>query len=219
MHTKFAKVVSAVLIAVCLVCGAAMLFFGVRGSWRLHQTTARYRSVDGYFSDYSVYSADRDGTTYRLTYSYTVDGHRYTLSTDYGSGSLPEAGSVKTVLYNPDNPEEAVLSGVNRYTLLLWMGGLFTLAPLVFILGWLTVEGRLRRFSLDPLGLVIGLALIGAGAGSIYMIAGSFSLGSAFAAGPWVLIPLILTAAGLYQTVRCLFQGIKPKPRGKSGGR
>ena len=208
---KAHRVLSAVLIFGCLAIGIVLLAVGIRGSVLQHRQTAGYQAADGAFADYTVYSSDRDGTTYQLIYLYTVEGETYSVATDYGTGSIPEIGSTKTILYNPDNPEEAVLAGVNRHMLTLVLGGMFTLVPLVFILGWLSAGGHLARFSVDLLGLVIGLVFAVLGVGFYYLMAGSFSIAAAFsAAGFWVVIPLLMAAAGIWQVVRCLVQGFRP---------
>lgn len=210
---KASKVIPVLLISVCLVVGLVLLAVGIRERVLYHRQTAGYQSTDGYFYDYSIYSSDRDGTTYRLTYRYTVGGESYTVSTDYGSGTLPTYGSTRTVLYSPDNPAEAVLAGVNRQMLLLVLGGMFTLVPLVFILGWLSAAGRLARFSVDPLGLFIGFVFVVLGVSFYYLMAGSFSIVAAFsAAGLWVAVPILMAAVGSLQVIRCLVQCFRRPP-------
>lgn len=204
---KAHRVIPAVLILGCLAIGMVLLVVGIRGTARYNRMTAQYQAVDGTFTDYTVYSSDRDGTTYQLIYLYTVEGETYSVATDYGTGSIPEIGSTKTVLYNPDNPEEAVLSGVNRHMLTTALGGMFTLIPLVFIMAWLSMQGYLARFSVDLTGLVVGLAVAGLGVGFYYLMAGSFSIVAAFSAGGfWIAIPLLMAVAGVYQIFRSLFR-------------
>ena len=138
---KAHRVLSAVLIFGCLAIGIVLLAVGIRGSVLQHRQTAGYQTADGAFADYTVYSSDRDGTTYQLIYLYTVEGETYSVATDYGTGSIPEIGSTKTILYNPDNPEEAVLAGVNRHMLTLVLGGKLMMPPiLILVLAW-TLKG------------------------------------------------------------------------------
>lgn len=73
--------------------------------------------------------------TYRLIYTYQVDGQEYTVSTDMGVGMVPEYGSVKEIQYNPKNPDDAFISGPNSHLFKIFFGLFFIAIPSFFI--WL----------------------------------------------------------------------------------
>lgn len=201
-----AKVIIFFLIIFCFIAGICMLFFGISGAVRQDQITKNYDTIDGYFSDYSVYSSDEDGTTYRLTYSYVLNYQEYTVSTDYGVGSIPEPGSVKTIKYNPENPEEAVIVGSNSNGFLILMGILFTFVPLFITYGALTTFGYLQNFPVKIIDIGIGVFFTVMGVGIIYLQAGGFSIKETVASlSFWIVIPLLFIAVGIYQTVRSIF--------------
>lgn len=220
MKGKWKAAIVVGLPVLAFVCGVAMLIFGITGEVQLRQATAGYDSTQGYFSDYDIYSAKtgRHGSsTYRLIYSYTVDGQEYTVSTDYGSGSIPNQGSPREVWYDPQNPEEAVLSGGNSHQLLIFMGAMFTAVPLVFLLGALTVLGVLRWNRVDVVGLVIGVVFAGLGAGFLYFMIGSVPIQEFVQSmvAPFALIPLLMVIAGVWLVIRSLFfSGKESRKRG-----
>ncbi len=200
------KVITFFLITVCTAAGICMLFFGISGAVHQNQITKSYDTIDGYFTDYSIYSSDEDGTTYRLTYSYVLNYQEYTVSTDYGVGSIPEPGSVKTIKYNPKNPEEAVIVGSNQNSFLILMGILFTFVPLFIAYGALTTFGYLKRFPEKVVSIGIGILFTVIGVGIIYLQAGGFSIQEAVASlSFWIVIPLLFIVVGIYQTVRSIF--------------
>lgn len=210
MKGKWKAAIAVGLPVLAFVCGVAMLIFGITWEVQLRQATSGYDSTQGYFSDYEIYSAKtgRHGSsTYRLIYSYTVDGQEYTVSTDYGSGSIPNQGSPREVWYDPQNPEESVLSGSNSHQFLILMGALFTAVPLVFLLGALTVMDILRWKHIDVLGLVIGVVFVGLAAGSLYFMIGSVPIQEFVQSmvAPFALIPLLMVIAGVWLVIRSLF--------------
>ena len=63
--------ISALLVIFILLSGIAMLFFGIRDTYRLNKKTKNYITTTGYFENYDVFNVDEDGITYKLTYIYT----------------------------------------------------------------------------------------------------------------------------------------------------
>ena len=117
--------------AVCLlliaafIVGIALVYFGIKDQNELKQKTKDYIETEGYFTDYSVYSESEDGTTYRLIYTYEVNGEEYTVSTDYGTAIIPKENSTKMIKYDENNPSEAILEGANGNNIKIYIGAFF----------------------------------------------------------------------------------------------
>lgn len=199
----------AVLICLCLLCGILLLAFGIKNTYDLSRETENYASAQGYLSDYEIMesgSANNRSYSYYLTYSYVVDGRGYTVTTDYGSGSVPEMGSTKEIKYNPENPEEAVIGGISGSVIMIFLGIMFILIPGVFVMGFLTNAGVFEKCPVRVFDLFIGLVPVVIGIGAFYLMADGFSVKAAFAAGgPFALIPFLLTAAGIFIIVKNVF--------------
>ena len=159
VEINFRKIISGLLIGSCLVIGVVMLYFGISGVYKLNNKTKNFKETTGYFTDYTIYSVDRDGATYKLIYSYTVDGKQYTISSDLGTGIIPNKGSTKTIKYNPNNPRNAVIVGVNSQTFLIFIGLLFTFVPLIIILGFFRIFDKVK-LKVDLMGIFIGIFLV-----------------------------------------------------------
>ena len=107
------KIITSVLVAISLIAGVFFLFFGVKGSVEWNNRTKNYKETVGYYANYRVYTTDKykpvrkhtfriyNQNSYQLTYSYTVDGKEYTVSTDYGVGNLPNRGSPEKIFVQP----------------------------------------------------------------------------------------------------------------------
>lgn len=207
MKSKFAG--GTFLVGLCLLCGILLLIFGIKNTSDLKKETENYAVTEGYLSDYELRESgsttDRS-YSYYLTYSYVVDGREYTVTTDYGSGSVPEMGSTKEIKYNPQNPEEAVIAGMNGSIIMIFMGVMFILIPGVFIMGFLTNAGVFEKCPIRIFDLFIGLVPIVIGLGAFYLMADGFSFKAAFAAGgPFALIPILLIAAGVFIIAKNVF--------------
>ena len=215
MKTK----ISILLLSVSIVCGIILLFFGIRDTSRQNELHRDFEETPGFLSDCRVYSSDAEKTSYILTYSYQVDGREYTVSAEYGMGTVPKQGSQRMVWYNPTRPEEAVLAGGGTGELFLFMGGLFLGVPLVILLGMLVASGRFAEngFLHCALDIGVGVVLMGAGAGALYIIGGTLDLGKIWEtfAPPRVfllLIPALMILAGAFQMVKSIFLWAKRVP-------
>ena len=202
------------LLSVSFICGIIMLFFGIKETTELGIRTKGYVETEGYLSDYAVYSADDDGTTYRLVYTYTVSGTEYTVSTDYGTGMLPPMNAARKIMYDPADPAKAVVVGGSSNAMLMFGGVMFTAVPVVIFLGILVITGRLDISGFDFLGFIIGIVLIAVSYIVIYIISGSLSLVKAFEhMGFLMAIPAMLIAAGAFVVIKTVFLGIKERSK------
>lgn len=80
---------------------------------------------------------------------------------------------------------------------LVFMGFFFFFGALTFVLGVLTIKGCFDKCKMDILGLYIGIFFVLCGSGIIAMI-------SQQQFGPLIIIPALMTAAGVIQIVKCL---------------
>lgn len=198
-------IISSFLVGICFLSGIAMLFFGIKDTYKLNKIAKNYITTNGYFSDYDIYRSDEDGTTYRLTYTYEIDGVNYTIRTDYGTNYIPERNSIREVKYNPENPEESILVGTNSKNGLIYMGAFFTLGSLVFILAAFTILGYFDKFKIDVMGTYFGIVFIIVGIGIILFQNGTTGslLETVKSFGFWILIPFMFIVVGIFQTVKC----------------
>lgn len=201
-----------ILIILCLFVGIGLFAEGSIEKMKFNKNTKGYESVEGYYIDHELYSeAKTTGrrhkqATYALVYAYTVDGKNYTAKTDYGTGVLPDYGSVKTIRYNPSNPAQAVVSGTNGPIIMIFIGLMFILIPSVFIFFALMLKGTFDHLRINVMDIVAGGVLAIVGGGFIYIIADGFSLKRLWEmAGPVSLIPLMLFVVGLMVVFRGIF--------------
>lgn len=215
-------IVTKILIGLSLIIGVWSLFSGIKGMIELQIISRDYETTEGYFCDYEVYSEGgydavrrrHTNDTYRLFYTYQVDGQEYTVSTDMGLGMLPDDGSVKTIQYNPENPEDAFISGPNSHSFKIFFGMFFIAIPSFFI--WLLKpekkksNKKQKKTAIDGVGTAIGLTLMFFSYGMLYFITGELSpIGIVnFYRTSFIVpmaIPILLIAAGGYLFLRSLF--------------
>jgi len=201
LAVNFKAIAGGTLVAVVLLSGIVMLFFGVRNTLRFTEKTRNYVSTQGEYAGKEIYSTDEDGTTYRLAYTYTVDGTQYTVLSNSGTQIIPKLGTEKEIHYDPQNPEVAVVAGDGVHTVLLFMGSLFAGGALLMILAALHVTGKMLNISI--IEALMGLLFAGFGLGMIYICCGRLSLIAAFAnLGLFTLVPILLLAAGVFLLIR-----------------
>jgi len=80
---------------------------------------------------------------------------------------------------------------------LIFFGGFFAFGAFTFVLGALTVKGCFDKCKVDVLGLYIGILFVAIGGGIIAMI-----YQQEF--GFWIIIPVLMVLAGVYQVIKCL---------------
>lgn len=222
-------VVSSFLVLVVLISGFFCLAIGIKDTYKTNKITKDYVAVTGYFKDYEIYGVQEKwqnnktvtSTTYRLIYSYEVDGKKYTVETDYGSGTIPNINSTREVKYNPDDPSEAVLVGTNRNNGFIYFGAFFVLGGMVFVLIFLQMKGVFDKIKIDVIGTYIGITFTVVGIGSISLQNG---MTSSFAEtvktmGFWILIPIMFIIVGIMQTIKCLFLERKKYNRTKNSSK
>lgn len=208
LNIDFRILTSALLVIIVLLSGIAMLFFGIMDTYRLNSITKGYIATDGYYRECDIFSSDEDGTTYKLTYVYTVNNKEYSVTTDYGTNYIPEENSSREIKYNPNNPEEAIITGTNSKNGLIYFGAFFTFGSITFILAALSVLGYFDKFKVDILGTYIGFLFFIIGIGIILFQTGTTTslIETIKSFGLWILIPIMFIIVGIIQIVKCLLK-------------
>lgn len=211
----FRIVVSCSLVICVLLSGVICLVIGIRNTYRINKNTKNYLTTTGYFKDYEIYNSQKNlentktgaHTTYRLIYSYKVEGKEYSIKTDYGSSSIPSINSSRKIKYNPSNPSDAVLIGTNGNNVLIYFGAFFLLGGTVFALAFLYIIGVFDKVKINILGLYIGFVslIIGIGIISFQMGEVSTLIETIKRLEFWTLIPIMFITIGSFQIIKCLF--------------
>ena len=204
-----------VMIGIVMLIGVFLLVFGIRDTLQAHQQAQGYEETQGRLVNYTLaneaeYDPVRNrhtSATYYLTYLYTVDGETYTVTTDYSTGSVPEIGSTREILYNPDDPGQAQLKGLTGNTFLLFMGAFFFVIPLFMLILILSPKGEKKNAPrVNGQSLACGLIFFFLGLGSVWMAAGEFSWRAVWALytrsfNLFLLIPLLMIGVGVFLVV------------------
>lgn len=212
MKIDIKKAVIVLLFSSALLAGIILLFIGIKDSVSLAIKTKDWFDAPGYFRDYSIYDVDDDGEiTYRLKYVYYSGGAEYFIETEYGSGVIPEIDSVRTVLYEPENPENAVLKGGTASSVYLTIGFMFTFIPLFMIVCWLWINEKIK-LHVNVFDFTAGLLIFAVGELCVYMMGGSVFPWKAFSSMRFLaIIPSIMIAVGIFQMVKTVVSGTKEK--------
>lgn len=212
MKLGIKKLVIIFLFSLALFSGIVLLFLGIKDSVALAIKTKDWFEASGYFRDYSVYKINDDGkTSYRLRYVFYSGGAEYFVETDYGSEVIPEIDSVRTVLYEPENPENAVLKGGTASGVYLTIGFMFVFIPLFMIICWLFAAGKLKM-PVKVLDFTAGFVIFAVGELFIYLMSGSVFLWNAFGSmGFLAIIPSLLAFVGIIQMFKTVLIGTKEK--------
>ena len=90
--------------------------------------------------------------------------------------------------------------GIHRgQAALAFMGVFFLVGGGAFVMGTLTVRGVFDKAKIDAMGLYVGVVFVLLGIGFAVLL-----LRLAESAGLWLLIPLLMTVAGIAQIIKCL---------------
>lgn len=206
-------VISAVLVFSIIVAGIALLSMGIKDTVKNAQVRTDYASAEGTLVDYGIYNQSRKGgkssTTYYLVYEYQVSGEKYTVKTDYGTGSVPSLNSTREIRYDPQNPSNAMVGGTNSSHFMLLMGGFFTFGGMVFVLAALQIKGIFDKLKFDVLGTYIGFVFVAVAFGILffrYGETGSFITGLT-SMGIFMIVPVLFILAGS----ALMIKSIRPK--------
>lgn len=217
LKRKMEHLARPIIFSLLLILGITLLFFGAFNWLVVKEETKDYKEVSGHFMNAFVYNQDEDGTTYALTYYYVVDGKKYQITTSYGTGMVPKKSSIRTIIYNPKNPEEAKIIGGDSFVILLLIGFMFTVIPVLFLIETFSKNKKDKkpsRFSFFAFSM--GMFLFTLCYGILYMMTGTFSFiqmfqmyGIRLLFSSFVLIILMLI--GIYFMGMSVYQAITYK--------
>ncbi len=148
-------------------------------------------------------------TTYYLTYQYAVDGKAYYVTTDYTTSIEPSYGEEIKILYDADNPENAVVGGpAKRSNFLMIFGIFFILGSFPFLFAF---WGNHKKTSkVDKAAILMGSIIAVMGYGSLAVICGGFSpvtifnyIDSSFMLP--MIIPFLMIFVGVFAVVKGIF--------------
>lgn len=202
------KKIPVFLVIGSLLIGISCLSYGIFRSNELYAGTKKYVTTVGYLTEYEKNTFDEEKNTYKLIYTYEVDGKEYKISTDYGVGIdfIPVLHSQREIKYEPDKPNNAILEGMNPYKFLIYFGTFFVLGASVFVISFLYVTGIFDKLSINIMELYLGIICIVIGFGMIlFQKETSISLISAMRSlGIFMIIPIIFTLSGIYLFIKAL---------------
>lgn len=112
------------LLFITFIVGICLIYFGIKNQNELKEKSKDYLETEGYYTSYSTYG---ESDTHKLIYTYEVDGKEYNISTDYGAMIIPKENSTKIIKYDKNNPEEAIIEGINRNNIDICLGAVFVI--------------------------------------------------------------------------------------------
>ena len=148
-------------------------------------------------------------TTYHLTYQYAVDGEAYYVTTDYTTSLEPSYGEEIRILYDAENPENAVVGGpAKRNNFLMIFGIFFILGSLPFLV--VLFGNNKKSPKVDKMGVLMGSIIAVMGYGALAVICGGFSpviifnyIESSFIFP--MIIPFLMIFAGVFAVIKGIF--------------
>lgn len=206
MDTKEA----AFLPIITLLCGILLIGLGIGEKADFPKD---YVETTGYFNYASLAEDEHyedDGAvsaaTYYLTYSFYVDSKEYTVTSSSVTAFIPSLNEEIPVLYDAENPENAVIGGPAKSdTSLILFGIFFILGSLPFLV--IIFGNNMQSKKFDKMLVLMGSIVAIVGYGALAIICGSFSpvgifryLDSSFALP--LLIPILMVVAGVFGVIK-----------------
>lgn len=94
-----------------------------------------YISTTAVFLGYTTIKTD-NGDVKRPVYEFSISDKKYQILKEFESSSSPKIGATENIKYNPNDPKDAVFSGIREYqsnVMVICLGLLFTLLPLLIM--------------------------------------------------------------------------------------
>lgn len=211
---KFTLKVS-ILPLLALIIGIFVLGLGIYET--VNSDTKGYEETVGYFNYSTIaekehYDSHKNATvatTYYLTYQYAVNGEPYYVTTDSATSFVPSFGEEIKVLYDAENPENAVVGGpAKRSNGLMLFGIFFILGSLPFL--FILFGNHKKTSKVDKAGILMGSIIAVMGYGTLAIICGGFSpvtilnyIDSSFILP--MIIPFLMIFVGLFAVIKGIF--------------
>ena len=198
-----------------LVLLIGVFFLGLGIYETATSNTKDYAETVGYFNystiaekeHYDSIKNKHYATTYYLTYQYAVNGEAYYVTTDSATSFVPTYGEEIKILYDAENPENAVVGGPAKRSNFLMIFGIF------FILGslpFLVILFGKQSPKVDTMGILMGSIVAVVGYGGLAIICGGFSpvvifnyIESSFILP--MIIPFLMIFVGLFAVIKGIF--------------
>lgn len=229
---------------IALLIGVFLIGLGIYE--KVTSPTKGFEAATGYLCGSTLYEDEHydaikqesSAATYKLTYCFTVDSEKYFVTSDYSTAFVPAEGTPCEILYNPENPDEAVIGGPNKNsTQLMFIGFFFALGSLPFFIGRVgtiipkkqskaetsksSKSSKKRKTKSDnselqfnSLGIIMSVIVMLFGYGACCMMSNSFSIKGIISyyitsfTLP-MIIPILLIAAGLYTVINIIYKYFK----------
>ena len=205
-----------IFLLIPIIIGIGLVAFGIYNTKQQNLQTKNFVETTGYFVGTDIYSNDDNNPTYMLIYTYNVDGVDYYISTNYGTSFVPESGSKKTIQYNPNNPNDAIIKGFGANYILFLVGFIFIGFSLIPIMASSSKQYMDIIFS-----ILIGLIFIGIGSMIFYFMClgtDTISLKAALqSAGFMLLFPIVFVGGGILMIVSSIYYKIRRLCKKKEG--
>ena len=185
-----------------MILGIGLIVMGVSRDNDREERIKGYESTEGIYVGSGVYSESHgiknSGTTYYYVYEYIVNGKKYQIKTDYGSNSTPP--SERTIYYNPENPSEAVISGMSGDTGIILGGVFFVMVSTIMFMATLNfTKGIIARCPFRIFEIVQGIVLMLSGIGVVYFVTTGFTnFWSLLFLGIFNIIPIAFIVGGFF---------------------
>ncbi len=196
---------------IVLICGIFLICLGIGEKSDFPDD---YVETVGYYIDstlaedayYDPQKHTKDETTYHLTYCFEVDGKKYYTTTDYATAFRPSYGEEIKILYDEENPENAVIGGPAKSdTSLILFGIFFILGSLPFLV--IIFGNNMQSTKFDKMLVLMGSIVTVVGYGALAFICGSFSpvgmfkyLDTSFTLP--LLIPILMVFVGVFAIIK-----------------
>ncbi|MBE5739016.1 MAG: hypothetical protein E7354_04755 [Clostridiales bacterium] len=136
---------------ICIIVAILIIIGGIYSHISHQQKLETYQSINAIITDYHETRTwdDEDGEyeyTYYPIYTFEVDGTKYVVEDNIGSGFIPDIGSRNLILYNPENPNEITHLKDSTGTALFVIGGIFLTVGTVLIIVAVVRKKRHREY-------------------------------------------------------------------------
>lgn len=229
---------------IALLIGVLLIGFGVYE--KITSPTKGFEAATGYLCGSTLYEGEHydavkqelSAATYKLTYCFTVDSEKHFVTSNYSTAFVPAEGTPCEILYNPENPDEAVIGGPNKTSNhMLFIGFFFSLGSLPFFIGSVgtivpkkqskaetsksSKSSKKRKTKSDnselqfnSIGIIMSTIAILFGYGAFALISNSFSIKGIInycmtSFKLPMIIPILLIAAGLYTVINIIYKYFK----------
>lgn len=208
-----------------------IIAFGFGMYEKITSPTSGFESAIGYYYGSIPYEYEDDDfargelheSTYTLVYRFSVDSEEYFVVSDDPTPFIPNEGSTNEILYNPNNPNEAVIGASNpTSSSYIFIGlGFSMFSLLLFMIFANELRKIIRAYKIanhsdysapkvDFINIVIGVISVFVGYGGSVFLTNSFSItdiinGYLTHFTSLMILPLLFIAGGLFAIIKSIF--------------